>query len=273
MDKYISIQEFSNISGVESSTLRYWDEIGLFSPLTRNPDNNYRYYSVVQLLALNFVTTLSHLEIPLKTIAELREDRHPEALLDLLEKQEKLMDMEMRNLRMRYSIIHARRELINQGIRIDETAISVQQLDALDMFLCPRNEYEEGDSFIEPLARLVPLTDDYHITLSFPVGGYFDDFEYFAKEPGKPNHFISIDPIGIHTRKAGDYLVGYARGYYGEMGDLPERMTSYAKENSLTITGPVYVVYLFDEFSANDPEQYLAQACVAVSKKRRERRF
>jgi DNA-binding transcriptional MerR regulator len=89
MSNIISIQEFSKLSGIEASTLRYWDELGLFSPLERNPENNYRYYSTAQLLALNFVTVLSDLAIPLKTIAQLRKDRDPEKLMDLLERQEK----------------------------------------------------------------------------------------------------------------------------------------------------------------------------------------
>jgi len=270
MDDYLSIQEFSKLSGVESSTLRYWDEMGLFSPMMRNPDNNYRYYSTVQLLALNFVTTLSDLELPLKTIADLREERTPEKLMDLLDKQEKRMDMEMRNLRQRYSIIHARRELINTGLRtVDSDEISVQRKEALTMFLWPRNEYKEGDTFIEALADLVSSTGDYHINLSFPVGGYFDNIEALISAPNKPNHFISIDPIGFHIQKAGDYLVGSVRGYYGDLGDLPERMAAYAREHSFNINGPVYVTYLFEEISTKDPSQYLAQCYTPVSKKRR----
>jgi hypothetical protein len=106
----------------------------------------------VQLLALNFVTTLSSLDIPLKTIAELRSERDPEQFLELLEKLEKDMDMEMRNLRQRYSIIHARRELVNLGIKVDESAITVMHLEDRSMILWPRNEYKEGDTFLEPLS-------------------------------------------------------------------------------------------------------------------------
>ena len=268
MTDTLSINEFSKLSGVESSTLRYWDEIGVFSPILRNPENNYRHYSPAQLLALNFVTTLSDLEIPLKTIAELRKERNPENFLELLEKQERQMDMEMRSLRQRYSIIHARRELINLGMKVDEKAISVEQLDDRAMFLWPRNEYKEGNTFLEPLAAFVAETAMYHINLSFPVGGYHDDIDSFIKAPGCPNNFLSIDPIGTHTRKAGDYLVGFTRGYYGEMGNLPERLRDYARENSLNLAGPVYTIYLQEEICSNDPENYLAMSSIAVTKKR-----
>jgi len=257
------------LSGVEASTLRYWDELGLFSPLIRDPGNNYRYYSAVQLLALNFVTTLSELEIPLKTIAMLRENRDPDDLLELLEKQEKQMDMEMRDLRRRYSIIHARRELINLGSKVDESEILVCQKEEMPMYLWPRNEYREGDTFIEPLSEHISWTGENRINLSFPVGGYYDNIETYVDTPSTPNHFVSIDPVGSHIQKAGDYLVGHVRGYYAEMGDLPERMLAYAKENSLNLTGPVYTLYLIDEICTKDPSQFLAQSYVMIDKKRR----
>jgi len=271
MDDYLSIQEFSKLSGIESSTLRYWDEIGIFTPLKRHPDNNYRYYSTAQLLALNFVTTLSELEIPLKTIAELRKERDPENFLDVLERTEHQMDMEMRRLRLRYSIIHARRELINLGVKVDENSLSVMQLDEKAMILWPKNEYKEGDTFIEPLSAFVARTSEHHINLSFPVCALHLSMDSFCAAPGRPDHFVSIDPTGMYTRKAGEYLVGYARGYYGEIGDLPERMKSYAKENSLNIVGPVFTIYLHEEISTKDQSQYLAQCSIAVSRRRLSR--
>ena len=271
MKDYLSIQEFSTLSGVGMSTLRYWDEIGLFSPIMRNPENNYRYYSPIQLTALNFVTTLSELEIPLKTIGELRKERDPENLLRLLEKHERSMDMEMRRLRRRYSIIHARQELIRYGMRIDDTQVSVLYREDKALILWPRNEYEDGDSFIGPLTSFVQHTAEYHINLSFPIGGYYDNIESFIRDPERPDRFFSIDPTGNYTRKAGDYLIGFAKGYYADFGDLPERMASYAKDNALTLSGPVYVMYLYDEISSLDPSQYIAQACVSVIRSRKRR--
>ena len=272
MKDIYTIHEFSELTGVEASTLRYWDDIGLFSPIKRNPENNYRYYSLIQILALNFVTTLSELEIPLKTIAGLRKERSPEKLLDLLDKQEKLLDLEMQQLRLRYSILHARRELMNYGMKIEEGMISVLPREEKAIILWPRNTYEEGDTFMEPLAAFLRQTDERHerhIHLSFPVGGYHDDIDSFMNAPNRPDHFFSVDPIGTQTRKAGDYLTGFVRGYYGEFGDLPERFINYINENNVTVEGPVYTLYLHDEISTQDHTQYLAQVGVALSKKKR----
>jgi effector-binding domain-containing protein len=47
-------------------------------------------------------------------------------------------------------------------------------------------------------------------------------------------------------------------------------MAAYAKRNGLTFTGPVYGVYLLDEFCVADPEQYLLRVSAPVSEARRD---
>jgi len=81
--------------------------------------------------------------------------------------------------------------------------------------------------------------------------------------------FFSNDPKGHEQKAAGLYLVGYTRGYYGQTNDLPERMTAFAKKSGLVFTGPVYNLYLFDEISIDDPNQYLLQASASVMETRR----
>ena len=272
MKDFYSVQEFAKLTGVEASTLRYWDDIGVFSPIRRDPENNYRYYSLAQITAVNFVSALSDLNFPLKTIADLRKDRDPEKFMTMLEKRERQLDMELRALRLRSSIIHARRELIHYGLKVDDTKIAVLHRDDKPIILWPRNEYREGDTFLEPLAAFVNQAESRRVNLNFPVGGYWDSLESFQNAPSRPDCFLSVDPVGTISRKEGEYLVGFARGYYGEMGDLPDRMAAYAKENKITVSGPVYVIYLHDEISTQNPSDYLAQACVAVVNRKLLRR-
>jgi DNA-binding transcriptional MerR regulator len=288
MKDYLTIKEFSRLSGIEQSTLRYWDEIGLFLPAKRDPENNYRYYSPEQIIAVNFITVLSSLNVPLKTISGMDEERTPEGILQLVEQQERLLDMEMRRLRECYSIIHARMELIRYGIRlrdgytavggirvdheteagagthVDENQICVLKRAERAYILGPRNEYGENEQFYEPFMHFCHSAPELRINLNFPIGGYHESMDRFLQNPGKPSHFFSLDPTGNHKRPAGDYLVGFKRGYYGEMGGLPGRMAAFAEENALTVCGPLYVLYLHDEICLNDPSQYLAQVSVAV---------
>jgi effector-binding domain-containing protein len=63
---------------------------------------------------------------------------------------------------------------------------------------------------------------------------------------------------------SGKYMVGFIHGYYGQLGDLPQRMEAYAKENNLEFCGPVQIVYVLDELCVKDPAQYLSRVSVAV---------
>jgi len=266
MKPYMTIKEFSKFTGIETSTLRYWDDIGLFSPAIRNPDNNYRCYTPLQMIAVNFVTVMSDLNVPLKKISEIERERDPDKVIALIDQQEKILDMELSQLRERYSVIHTRRELINYGSKIDPSTIGVMYREDKAFVLGPKNDFSCGTGFYQPFADFCSKANEYRINLSYPIGGYHVSMDSYLKTPHQPDHFISMDPTGNVRRPAGDYLVGFKRGYYGEMGDLPMRLAAYAQENNLTFTGPVYIFYLHDEICIKDPDQYLAQACVAVSK-------
>jgi len=267
MEDYLSIRDFSRFSGVPSTTLRYWDEIGLFPPAKRDPETNYRYYAPEQIITINFVVVLSELETPFKTIDSIRDERHPEAIIKLINQQEKVLNMEMRRLRERYSIIHARRELIDHGMHVEDVdKISVEYRDDKAFIIGPPNTFPENGKFYEPFLNFCDQAEELRINLKYPISGYHDSMENFLAAPGQPDYFVSLDPTGNRTRVPGEYLVGYHRGYYGQFGDLPQRMTDYAKKHSLTFKGPVYAIYLHDEVCIKDPSQYLVQVCVAVSK-------
>ena len=289
MKEFLSVKEFSKFTGIEQTTLRYWDDIGLFSPAKRDPDNNYRYYSPEQIIAVNFITVLSELNVPLKTIGEMEKGRTPDSIVRLIEQQERLLDMEMRRLRECYSIIHTRLELINYGTKliegfsvvdgvrldkgvpekdgswVDETRIGILERDEKMFILGPRTEFKEGESFYEPFMKFCDSANELRMNLSFPIGGYHEGFDVFMRAPGRPDNFFSLDPTGNRKREAGRYLIGFTRGYYGEFGNLHERMAGYMREHSISVSGPVFSLYLHDEICLKDPTQYLVQVSVAIA--------
>jgi DNA-binding transcriptional MerR regulator len=275
--EFLSVNEFSKLSGIERTTLRYWDEIGLFSPARRDPENNYRYYSPEQIIGVNFISVLSELNIPLKTIGAAEKGRTPESIVLLIEQQEKRLDMELKRLHDRQAVMHERLDLIRDGIRmLKETAsggegqlppFSVRHRPEKVYLMGPKNYFEEGESFYGAFMRFCARSRELRINLNFPIGAFHTDMGKFVENPGRPDRFISVDPTGNYTQPAGEYLVGYVRGYYGDFGDLAERMRDYAEEHGLTCSGPVFTIYIHDEICMKDPSQYLVQASVAVSRK------
>jgi len=264
MKEHLSIKKFSEFSGIETSTLRYWDGIGLFSPTMRDAENNYRYYSPAQLVSVNFIKVLSDLHISLKNINGIDRVRTPESLLNLIESHENQLDAELTKLHACYSILHTRRNLIKRGMNADPAQITVERLPEEQLVLGPPTHFVKNEGLYEPLVQFFQEAKKLRINLKYPIGGLHHSLENFLHAPGEPEHFFSLDPLGNETRKAGEYMVGYARGYYGQFGDLPDRMAAFAREKGLACHGPLYAIFLQDEICVEDPVQYLSQVFVAV---------
>ncbi|MDR0469644.1 MAG: MerR family transcriptional regulator [Peptococcaceae bacterium] len=266
--KLLTIKEFSNFARVPQSTLRFYDEIELLTPILRGDENNYRYYSPQQLKALNFIEVLIDLGIPLATIKDMVKERTPESMIDLLNRQETILDRKLNELRLAYSIIHAFRTNIQTGLLGPGDDVREESLDELHFVLGQENDFKRNVDEDAMFRQFCDMASEYRINLRYPIGRYHNDMESFIDKPNWPDKYFSLDPIGNCVRSAGKFLVGYRRGYEGDFGDLPQKMAEYADYHHLLFKGPVFIVYLLNEICLKDPSQYLACISVNVSKKR-----
>jgi len=261
----LSIKEFAAFTGINESTLRYYDKIGLLSP-SRRGQNRYRYYLPVQAILVNFIRVLISLGVPISVIKEMTHHRSPQSMLDLLTQQESKLDKRLRDLQTAYSIIHTYRNNIQAGVLAREDDIRAQELDEGRLILGDPADFSSGP-FYKPFMDFCNSAQKHNINTHYPVGGYHDNMALFLDAPGQPTRFFSMDPYGQHRREAGLYLVAHRRGYYGEFGDIAQKMLSYAQENALVFHGPVFAIYLLDEISIINPSQYLVQITAGVQRK------
>ena len=267
--KLLTIKEFSELTGIRESTLRYWDRIGLFQSAMRHEDNNYRFYTLEQVVSVNFVSVLSRLKLPLKTIADISGPaRSPGAVISLLEQQEFEIDREVLRLHEIHSTIHILKDMYRQGLEAVPGEIGVRHFEPMPIIMGPENAYGEGDLFYRALTDYCREAKHNRVNTSNPIGGWHTDMESYLAVPGQPQHFFSVDPTGCDCRPGGDYLTGYVQGYYGQMGDMPRKLAGYARENNLECEGPVYVVYLLDDVCVPEPAQYLGQVSVRVRRRK-----
>jgi DNA-binding transcriptional MerR regulator len=262
-NQLLSMKAFSDFTGISQSALRYYDEIGLFSPVLRK-ENNYRFYSPQQIITIKLINVMASLNVPLKQISEMEKDRKPELIQEILTAQEGVLNAQIRNIQESYSIIHTLRSLIQAGCAANIDEIIDGQVEERALVMGPVNDFKDKLLFYEPFISFCKQAPDLRINLCYPIGGYFENMDVFLETPSQPTRFFSLDPNGQHRKSSGHYLTGYACGYYGEMGDLPERMVAYAKAHNLRFCGPLYVIYLHDEISVKAPDKYLSQASVLV---------
>ena len=268
---FLTIKDFAGFVGMTTSALRYYDKKGIFQPAKRGIEfeNKYRFYSPTQITTVKMIRVLTEIGVPLKEIKELTNNRTPEKLIKLLSRNKDKITDEIRFLQEVLSVIVTFIDLLNEGMSVTETEITVSEMPEKRLILGDENDFTGSTEFYGEFIRFCTAPYEPRLNMSYSVGGYWASMAAFIDEPSRPMRFFSIDPKGNERRTEGLYLNGYTRGYYGQTNELPKRMTAFAKKNGLIFTGAVYNTYLFDEISIANPEQYLLQVSASVSETRR----
>ena len=267
---FLTIKEFAESVGITAPSLRHYDNIGVFPSAKHGVEfeNKYRYYSPMQITTVKMIRVLTEIGVPLKTIQELSQNRTPEKLLKLLIKHRNKIKEKIRFLQEIISVIGTFTELLNEAISVSETDITVSEMPPKQIILGDINDFSGNDSFYGAFLRFCKSAYEPKLNTSYPIGGYWDSMSAFLDKSSRPMRFFSLDPKGHEQKEAGLYLVGYTRGHYGQTNNLPNQMAAYAEKNGLIFTGPVYNIYLSDEISVADPEQYLLQVSASVRETR-----
>jgi hypothetical protein len=213
------------------------------------------------------IRVLTEIGVPVETIKAFAESRTPEKLMKLLSKHKDIISDKLRFWQDSYMIICTQLDLLNNGISATEDEIYVSEMPEKSIIMGGATNFEGAVGFQREFTSFCNAQYEPKINLSYPIGGYFESMDEFLDEAAQPTRFFSIDPNGNERKNAGLYLIGYTRGYYGETNDLPQQMAAFAKKNGLVFNGPVYNIYLSEEISEADPEQYLLQVSASVSEK------
>ncbi|MDR0885230.1 MAG: MerR family transcriptional regulator [Clostridiales Family XIII bacterium] len=262
----LSIKDFSNLTRIKQSTLRYYDNIGLFKPSKRGA-NGYRYYSLEQITTINLIIVLNNLGMTIDEINGYMTERTPELMSKVfLEKETELYD-QIRVLTERFNIVGTYRRLINLGLFSEENKMTVEYREERKFSLGKRNRFTD-DTYFSAFFDFIETAKIRNVDLNYPIGGYFDDIDDFVDHASRPDYFYSVDPNGVDLRPAGMHIVCFIRGDYGEVGDVATRLVQFAKENHLVFTGPIYNTYVEDEISIVDPNHYLLEILAPVRKEK-----
>ena len=110
----LSIKEFSEFVGISTSSLRHYDNKGIFKPVKKDDKfkNNYRYYTPTQITTIKMIRVLTEIGVSLDIIKKLAANRTPEIILRLLRKHRDIVAEKLRFWEEAHSIINTFMELI-----------------------------------------------------------------------------------------------------------------------------------------------------------------
>lgn len=133
------ISEFSKISRVPTKTLRYYDEIGLFSPAQVDQWTGYRSYAAEQLPRLNRILALKDMGLTLAEIAcLLDEELSPEELRGMFRLKQAEMAREVADAQARLARVANRLHQIEQEGTMPQQDVVIKEIEPLYVLMVRR---------------------------------------------------------------------------------------------------------------------------------------
>lgn len=137
------IGEFSKIAQVPASLLRYYDDIGLFTPIRSDRDTGYRYYSVEQLSQLNRILALKDLGLALEQIKRLvLEQVSPEEIRGMLSLRKAQIEQTLQAETVRLRAVESRLQQLERGEASQDDDVVLKSL-AAQPFLSLRHHFQD----------------------------------------------------------------------------------------------------------------------------------
>lgn len=245
-DKTYTVGEISKLFGLSVQTLRYYDKIGLFQPEYRE-DNNYRKYKFEQFYKLAAICHMKQLDYPLKTMAEIMDNRNVETSLEEMQKRLDYINREIERLTCTKQVLQRKTSFIKAELsQGDDTKPLVQEF---------------GDRYYLPIGTEDILYKDKSFYLNPTIVFYQNRERKFGvylgrSEDGKP------PADNVQVLKAGTYLCALHRGGYTTIWQhvlaLREEYRHLKLEN--------WSVHfnIIDQFVEKKPEHYLTKIQIPI---------
>lgn len=185
MKKFFTISEAAKIADMTSETLRHYDRIGLVSPCEKDEWTGYRYYSEQEIIRLNTIQALRHMDLSLREIKALLELQDLAKIIEFLRRAEKSADDKIAKLQYAKTKIQLARSDYEKKLR------GAQQTDGIFTQQLPR--------------RVILLSDTLYQPTVDNLWNYHSHF-YDQIPDGRKEEYTFEDLAGIYTRDGRSHL-------------------------------------------------------------------
>lgn len=245
--EYFTIGELCELFNINTQTLRYYDSIGLFSPIKRDDETGYRYYQFNQLYELASIRYLRKLDYSIHNIDAYMKSRKVDFVLDKFKDQSRLLHEKWDELINIDSIIHRKVSFIEEEL----PKIKFLEYDI-------RNYNERRYSPIGSEEQLYRSEMFYfYPTIAF-YEGTIKSFGALLVEEAE-GVFDNKENI-ISTIPAGKYLCGYHEGNYSSITKTINKM--YKENENIKLDKLTMNFNVIDQFVESDVENYVT--CIQI---------
>ena len=261
--KKLTTAQFAKLHEVNKRTLHYYDEIGLFRPLTKS-DNGYRYYDISQSIDFEYIRMLKELNMSIEEIETYRKNPTPADFLKIVNEKEQEVDKQIQKLKDIKTVMQSKKEQIFFCETLQEREIRIEECKSERLLVYPYDFSE--DDITQIFSRLKDIWGIEQIRMG--MGSFisldnvykmnFDKYEGIytiaLNKKSVPNSFI---------KPQGKYLCGYQKGKWDKLPALYQQMLDYAHGNNLQLTDYAYEVGLND-FVISDEADYITKIMIKI---------
>ncbi|MNI02829.1 Multidrug-efflux transporter 1 regulator [compost metagenome] len=262
----LSISAFSKMSEVTRQTLIYYDRIGLFKPAFVD-NNGYRYYHRSQFDLICVIQIFKELGMSLEEIRGYLNIRTPASALELLRKQEEIIQLHITKLERTRQMISMKVENIELSNHVNTRQMQVIWQTRIPLLLSRRIHTSK-----EQISEY--LWDDFQIRLErenapigYPNGVTINKEDLLKRDGDMVSHMFSRMVTHFQEQEympEGFYLVSYTRADYGDTDKIYPQIFDYIEKKQYVVIGDAYEDYLQDEVSLQNPEEYLVRIMVHI---------
>ncbi|ANE84958.1 MerR family transcriptional regulator [Bacillus thuringiensis] len=274
LNKRFTIGEMAKMHNIAESTLRYYDEKGIFHPSTVDSQTNYRYYTIDQFSLLDTIKFLRQLNIPLKEIKKYIDERNPAYALNLLEKQQEMMLKKQREIEYALAKMEHRIHLIKEATKAKAEQMVIKEIPQRKITaiaVAPNTTDDMFEYYIHSLQKNMRQMDDSLFSGDIGVtvakkGLMQNEFQAYSSV------FILLDymPFEVQSSdeiKEGMFACVYHHGPYEETDETYKKLMKYIDQEGYEISGDAIEIALIDWSVTEDPEEQVTEIQIPIMKK------
>lgn len=170
MKQYLSIGAMAELNGLTIQRLRYYDNIGLFSPIYTDPISKYRYYTKSQSKQLATIQSLQYIGFSLHEIKEVFDHDSTYDISALLQKKSQLLAEQEARITRKKQVLQMYRKA-NTIPEEKNMTIKTRHLPAFSIFVIPSTQQNfiqmSDDEYLHVQKDIRLLCDRHNLSRGF----------------------------------------------------------------------------------------------------------
>jgi DNA-binding transcriptional MerR regulator len=267
---HLKVGEFSRLCQVPVKTLRYYDEIGLFTPAEIDRFTSYRYYTLDQLPRIHRIMALKELGLSLDEITQLLEEHlTPDEIHDLFLHKQKEVQKHIDEELERLSLVKFHLRQIERESTLPELEVVIKKIDPFpaltlrDIFPSQQDIDATGHEILQAYmtGAIKPVATPMGIAYAEEFTRQNLDYEFVL--PSEQKTPVTLESRGTFAprRVAGvETAATYLHlGDYDTLNDALMQLQRWTVENGYQLGSEMRMIYFRGPMHGVAPADYLTE--------------